>query len=242
MPTSKRLLPALITTLGIISFALIAWLGYELGRYRAGYALFDVRREALGRDASIADQAAHIEDLERQIAILETAREIDAQSYSQVEANLDELEAQIVAQQERLRFYQGIVSPDDGEAGLRIQDFEVISEAGGEGYIVRVLLVQAIVHNESVTGSVELTLSGSDGDEPVVLSVAEPADYAFRYFQSIDFPVTLPAGFVAETVEVTVVPGNSRDAGLAQSFAWPWMKGCNKCLVERKDRLRSTLW
>jgi cell division protein FtsL len=221
MSVTRRVLPALIATIGIISFVLIAWLGYELGRYRAGYALFDVRREAEGRDASIADQAARIEDLERQIAILETAREIDAQSYFEVEANLDQLEAQIVEQQERLRFYQGIVSPEDGEAGLRIQDFEVVSRAGGEGYIVTVLLVQAIVHNEQLTGSVELTLSGSDGGEPVVLELSEPVSYAFRYFQSIEFPLTLPPGFVAESVDVTVVPKNPRDAGLVQSFDWP---------------------
>lgn len=211
----------LIVAIGTLSFALVAWLGYELGRFRAGYALLDVRREAEQRESEIDTQAERIEALERQVAILETAREIDAQAYSQVEANLDELETQIVAQQERLRFYQGIVSPEDGEAGLRIQEFDVVARPDAGGYVAHVLLVQAIVHNETVTGSVVLTLSGSVGGEPAVLDVTEPVDYAFRYFQSVDIPLTLPPDFVAESVDVALVPGNSRDSELVQSFAWP---------------------
>ena len=224
----RRVLPAVITIAGVISFALVAWLGYELGRYRAGYVMLDVRREAEQREATIADQAARIETLERQIAILETAREIDSEAYADVESNLDELEAQIQDQQERLRFYQGIVSPDDGEAGLRIQDFEVVTGQDESDFVVRVLLVQAIVHNERVTGSVVLALNGSaNGQENVLdlaaLGGAEFANglpYAFRYFQSVEFPLTLPAGFVAESVEVQVVPQTPRGEAWSQNFAW----------------------
>ena len=217
-----------IAIVGTISFALVAWLGYELGRYRAGYVMLDVRREAEQRDSQIAAQAAQIESLERQIAILETAREIDAQAYADVEGNLDQLETQILEQQERLRFYQGIVSPEDGEAGLRIQDFEVIPGTSEANYVVRVLLVQAIVHNDRVTGSVVLTLNGSANGEENVLDLGtlsgeefvNGVPYAFRYFQSVEFPLTLPAGFVADSVEVQVVPESPRGEAWSESFAW----------------------
>lgn len=228
MPASRRTLPFLIATFGVISFALVAWLAYELGRFRAGYALLDVRRAAESREATIAAQAGTIEDLERQVAILETAREIDAEAYTEVEANLDELELQIVEQQERLRFYQGIVSPEDGEAGLRIQEFEIIAGPGESRYNLRILLVQAIVHNERVTGSVELALNGRANGEQIVLDLAQLASadvvngipYAFRYFQSLEFPVTLPAGFVAESVDVQVVPESPRGDVWSQNFPW----------------------
>ncbi len=228
MPASRRMLPLLIATIGTLSFALVAYLGYELGRYQAGYDLLDARRDAEVREATIAAQAGTIEDLERQVAILETAREIDAEAYTEVEANLDELEMQIVAQQEQLRFYQGIVSPEDGEAGLRIQEFEVAAEAADAGYVVRILLVQAIVHNERVTGSVVLALNGSLDGEPVVLEMAELVGpdmaggipYGFRYFQNLEFPLTLPAGFVAESVDVEIVPETPRGSAWAQNFAW----------------------
>ncbi len=228
MSAGRRLLPALIVTVGTLSFALIAYLGYELGRYQAGYDLLDSRRAAEARDATISTQAGTIEDLERQIAILETAREIDAEAYAAVESNLDELENQIVEQQERLRFFQGIVSPEDGEAGLRIQDFEVIADAQPSSYVVRMLLVQAIVHNERVTGSVVLALNGSIDGEAVVLEMAELVDsdvaggipYGFRYFQSVEFPLSLPSGFSVDSVDVEIVPQSPRGSAWTQSFAW----------------------
>ena len=228
MSAGRRLLPALIVSVGTLSFALIAYLGYELGRYQAGYDLLDSRREAEARDATISTQAGTIEDLERQIAILETAREIDAEAYAAVESNLDELENQIVEQQERLRFFQGIVSPEDGEAGLRIQDFEVIADAQPSSYVVRMLLVQAIVHNERVTGSVVLALNGSIDGEAVVLEMAEFVDsdvaggipYGFRYFQSVEFPLSLPSGFSVDSVDVEIVPQSPRGSAWTQSFAW----------------------
>lgn len=228
MPAARRVLPVVITIVGTISFVLIAWLGYELGRYRAGYVMLDVRREAEQREAEITDQVERIEMLERQVAILETAREVDAEAYADVEANLDELETQILEQQERLRFYQGIVSPEDGEAGLRIQDFEVIPGPDETSYLVRVLLVQAIVHNERVTGSVELALNGSANGEQSVLDlaalgggdIANGVRYAFRYFQSVEFPLTLPAGFIADSVEVQIVPESPSGEAWVQSFAW----------------------
>ena len=228
MSASQRLMPLLIATFGVVSFALVAWLSFELGRYRAGYALLDVRRAAENRDATIAAQKETIEGLERQIAILETAREIDREAYASVEATLDGLEQQIV-EQEQLRFYQGIVSPEDGEAGLRIQDFEVVSGAAERSYMVRIILVQAMVHNERVTGSVILTLNGVANGDLVALDLSAIADeelvngipYEFRYFQAVEFPLRLPPGFVPESVDVDVIQKQPKDASWTHHFAWP---------------------
>ena len=219
----------LIATFGTLSFALVGWLGFELGRYRAGYDLLDARRATETRNAEIGEQTAAIEALERQVAILETAREIDREAYAEVETNLDDLEQQIVDQQEELRFYQGIVSPEDGEAGLRIQDFEVVAGAAERRYTVRVVLVQAMVHNDRVNGSVVLTVSGMIDGQAVTLDLAgiadpelaEGAQYGFRYFQAVDFPLTLPPGFVAQSVDIEVIPDRREDTAWTRNFAWP---------------------
>ena len=50
-------------------------------------------------------------------------------SIPQVSAALEDLQAQVLKQREELTFYRGIVSPEDGIGGLRIQGFQV--QSGG---------------------------------------------------------------------------------------------------------------
>ena len=56
------------------------YLTYELGRYQAGYSLLDHRRERAGFAASLAEEKEAGDELRRQLAISETAAEIDRAS------------------------------------------------------------------------------------------------------------------------------------------------------------------
>ena len=69
------------------------YLSFELGRYQAAYSQLDAWREAEAYQGEIAARNRTIDDLERQIAILETSGEIDRETYASVEANLAELQA-----------------------------------------------------------------------------------------------------------------------------------------------------
>lgn len=223
----------LLPVLAVACVAAIAFLGYELGRYRAGYSLLDVRRMADEHELYVAEQNETIEDLRRQIAILETAREIDRETYAQVEANLAQLQARIQAQEEELAFYQGIVSPEDGTAGLRVQSVEIEPADSDRQFLIRLVLVQAIVQSGRVAGSVQLRVSGLLDDREAVLElpslVADESmasiGYEFRYFQTIERELELPAGFVARTVEVEIVPTEPRGAPLVQNYSWIALSG-----------------
>ncbi len=107
------------------------YLLYELGRFQAGYH----RIAAAEQRSELKDRIAELErirrDLRGQLTRIETSRDIDREAYAQVEANLAELQSQILEQQEDLAFYRGIVSPTDGASGLRIQQFEVFRRSEG---------------------------------------------------------------------------------------------------------------
>jgi hypothetical protein len=219
----------ILPLLGIICAGGIAFLAYELGSYQAGYAVLDVRREARANETRLAERDRTIESLRRQIAILETAREIDRETYALVEQNLEQLEGQIQSQEEELAFYQGIVSPEDGSAGLRIQSIDIEPLAPERHFLIRFVLVQAIVHSGRVTGGVELAVLGtSDDGVDAVLDLATlvgdesfaEISYDFRYFQTIEREVLLPPGFAAESVELRISPSEPRGAGLVQNYSW----------------------
>jgi Family of unknown function (DUF6776) len=225
--------PALIYVLGGALLVASIYLAFELGRYEGGYSVIDERRERTAADEALAERDANIEDLRRQIAVLETSREIDKETYAQVEANLSQLQAKIQAQEEELAFYRGIVSPQDGISGLRIQNFEVVPGDAEQRYIVRLVLVQGIIHNQRVSGVVKLHVSGSQDGAPVALDLADVATgpdtaemaYRFRYFQGFEREVTLPVGFEPSSIEVEIMPSEPRGEPVKQSFSWSDLTG-----------------
>jgi hypothetical protein len=216
---------ALAALLGVGSL----YLAFELGRVESGYSLLDHRRERGALAEQLADERSVSDELRRQLAIATTAEEIDRATYKQVESTLGELQAQIQAQEEELVFYRGIVSPQDGVAGLRIQSLEVLPSDGEGRYLLRLLLVQAIVHSRRVAGAVKLQLEGTQDGQTVSFDAAElitpgePYDmaYEFRYFQGLEAELSLPSGFEPQHVAVEIWPNEARAERINQTFDWP---------------------
>jgi hypothetical protein len=205
------------------------YLAFELGRFQSGYSLLDHRRERAALDERLTEERGVNDELRRQLAIADTAGDIDRATYSQVESTLGELQAQIQAQEEELVFYRGIVSPQDGVAGLRIQSLEVLPSDGEGRYLLRLLLVQAIVHSRRVSGAVKLQLEGLQDGQTASFDVAElvapgePYDmgYEFRYFQGLETELALPRGFEPQHVGVEIWPNEARAERINQTFDWP---------------------
>jgi hypothetical protein len=210
-----------------------AYLSFELGRYQAGYSLLDARRQNEQFNALVGGSAATIDDLQRQVARLETSREIDRETYATIEADLAGLQARIQAQEEELVFYRGIVSPGDGLAGLRVQNVEVEPGVNGESHILHLLLVQAIVQNDRVTGSVRPRLIGTHNGEAVTLGLDEfgfdrnsaEITYGFRIYQDLIVPLALPEAFVPAELEIQVWPQSPRGETIVQWFPWSTIGG-----------------
>ena len=205
------------------------YLAFELGRYESGYSLLDHRRERGALAEQLAEERGVSDELRRQLAIAETASEIDRATYTQVESTLGELQSKIQTQEEELVFYRGIVSPQDGVAGLRIQSLEVLPSDGEGRYLLRLLLVQAIVHSRRVAGAVKLQLEGAKDGQTVSFDAAElvapgesyDMDYEFRYFQGLEAELSLPPGFEPQHVAVEIWPNEARAERINQTFDWP---------------------
>jgi hypothetical protein len=207
------------------------YLTYELGRYRSGYSMLEHRRERAELVKRLSDAQATSDELRRQLAIAETSGDIDRVTYKQVESTLADLQARIQEQEEELVFYRGIVSPQDGVAGLRIQSLEVLPGDGESRYLLRLLLVQAIVHSRPVAGAVKLQIEGTQAGQAVSFDAAELAvpgerhemDYEFRYFQGLEAELALPLGFEPQRVAVEIWPNEARAERINQTFDWPAM-------------------
>ena len=223
--SSRRWLPYAVAGAFLLAGA---YLCFELGRYEAGYSIIDHRRAEAALKEQIAQQRATADELKRQIAIFETSRRIDQETYSQIQTNLADLQARIQSQEEELMVYRGIVSPQDGVSGLRIQSLSVVPADGERHFVVRLVLVQAIVHSRRVSGTVKLQLEGVQDGRMTALDAADlVADkasydmaYEFRYFQGLECEMILPIGFEPGRFRVEIAPNDAHAEKVEQSFEW----------------------
>lgn len=205
-----------------------AYLAFEFGRIRAGY---DVISAAQAR-GELEDRIEALEKdklaLNEQIALLETHRNIDREAYAEVEKSLEKLQVKIQEQQDAIAFYRGIVSPADGNSGLRVQDFRLTRGQQEREYNIRLVLVQAMKHDRKVTGDVSLSIAGlQDGEQRSYdyrELLPENGDakwaFSFRYFQGFDRQVILPDGFEPDRVTLQVESRTKSIDSIEQSYAW----------------------
>ena len=229
----SRRRPILSFIIGLTLLGSAGYVVFELGRYQGGYSVVDQRKEREELQQLISQQAAFADELRRQIVSLQTSREIDQETYAQVESDLSQLQLRIQAQEEELVIYQGIISPENGLAGLRIQTLN-LTKAEPEGhYVLRLVLVQAITHDRRVSGVVKFNIEGvRDGEvlelgpEDVLLD-SESADipYGFRYFQGLQRDLVLPADFRPSQVNVEIWPQGSRGQPISESYQWSAVTG-----------------
>jgi len=215
---------------GITVILLVAgYLLFEFGRIQADYAIVErITAEREFRER-ISELQAEIEELKQEIALEKTHRDIEREAYQVVEENLAALEAKIQEQSDAIAFYRGIVSPQDGGRGLKVQDLKLTKGAEEGHYNLRLVLVQVMQHDRSVKGEVDFSLEGLQDGVATTYQFQEllPADsdsswpFAFRYFQDFDRELVIPVGFAPEKINVEVVSRTKSIASIKQTFAWP---------------------
>ncbi len=220
---------ALLLALAVAS----AYLIFEFGRIRGGYDIVDAAEDRAAYEQRIASLEEQVVTLKQEVALLETHREIDREAYREVEGSLIDLQSKILEQRDALAFYRGIVSPDDGRPGLRVQDLKLTRGDAERVFNLQLVLVQALQHDRKVSGDVLLEVQGSQNGVattyalPQLLPQAGEADwpFSFRYFQHFDRQLVLPDGFTPERIHVEVRSKTRSISSIEEDFAWEISQG-----------------
>jgi len=205
-----------------------AWLVFEFGRIQANYNIVEARKERQAYEDHIGGLDQEIVDLKEQVAMLETHREIDRQAYKEVETSLTALQAKIQEQTDAIAFYRGIVSPQDGAAGLKVQDLKLTRGSTERVYNVRLVLVQSLKHDRKVSGDVNISVEGEQGGEVATYAYADllPDEtdaswpFSFRYFQDFDREIVLPDGFTPERITIHVQSKTRSIDSIEETHTW----------------------
>lgn len=204
------------------------YLTFEFGRIQADYNVVDAAQKRQDYEGQIAQLQEQIASLKQEIALLETHRDIDREAYKDVETSLAKLQEKIQEQRDAIAFYRGIISPDDGQRGLRVQDLRLSKGKDARQYYVKLVLVQVMQHDRSVRGEVNFSLDGAQNGVATTYNLEQlvPADeqsgwpFSFRYFQNFDRQLILPEGFLPERINIEVLSRTKSIASVKQSFLW----------------------
>jgi hypothetical protein len=209
-----------------LGFLVLLYVMYEWGRFEGGYSKFaevQHRRELNARIDTLEDEN---EKLRGDVAKAELARQVDQQAVVDIKKSLAELQAQVLKHREELTFYRGIVSPEDGIGGLRIQRFQVLPGGADRHYRLRLMLMQSMRQDAVVSGSVSVQIEGVRDNRPTQLTLADTSDeksggqlpFQFRYFQNLEQNIELPEGFEPRAINVEV--RSARAAPVRESYPW----------------------
>jgi cell division protein FtsB len=212
----------------VVALAFGGYLTFEMGRLQADYNVVESAQNRKQYEARIVELEKRIGSLKQEIALLETHRDIDREAYKDIEMSLGALQEKIQEQGDAIAFYRGIISPTDGQRGLRVQDLRLSKGRDDRQYYVRLVLVQVMQHDRSVKGEVNFSLEGAqDGVETTYnLEQLVAADedshwpFSFRYFQNFDRQLILPEGFLPERINIEVHSRTKSIASVKQSFLW----------------------
>jgi hypothetical protein len=210
-----------------------AYLVFELGRIKAGYDIVEAANERQAFEDIIAELEDEVAGFKQEVALLETHRDIDHEAYKEVENSLSSLQAKIVEQQDAIAFYRGIVAPADGKPGLRVQGLTLTRGDEERQFNVRLVLVQSMKHDRKVSGTVRMSVQGSQNGEEKSYELADllPDDadsgwpFSFRYFQNFNRQLLLPDGFTPRQIRVEVRSKTRSIADIEASFDWVTARG-----------------
>lgn len=200
---------------------------FEWGRYSSGFSKVAEVQHRRELTATIEKLEKENEELRQAVASADLARNVDRQAYADVEKTLADLQAQVLKHREELTFYRGIVSPEDGIGGLRIQRFQILPGAADQQYRLRLVLVQSMRQDAFVSGAVSVEIEGVQDNKPLQLPLAKAVNdaaatanlpFRFRYFQNIEQDIVLPAGFDPRAVTVEVK--TAKLAPVRESYPW----------------------
>ncbi len=192
------------------------WLGERTNDNLA--AVVQVKQE-------LATERRRNQRLQESLAQVERQLRIDKTAYSELSTALAASSKQMAELENELKFYRSIIAPTNNERGVKIQDFTITPADEARQYRYKLVLIQALKHDQVVRGTVTIAIKGMhNGDEKVLTTPAEnetPLAVKFKYFQNVEGVISLPSDFRPSEVTITLVTGEKKPKTTTRNYPWP---------------------
>lgn len=216
----------------LLSWVLFTALGlyivFELGRNKAGFDGIEAGKQRAVLEDKIDSLEKVQRDLRVQLAAANETQLAQSQERADVARSIGDLQAQVSSQQRDLEFYRGLVAqPGTKPASVQVQQLKIVPQSTAGQYLLRLSLTRAVRQEDSISGTLTITIDGDRAGAAASLDLAAVAGiqrgslpFSFRFYANMDQLVTLPADFKPQRVTVEVRPARSGVAPYRQTYVW----------------------
>jgi len=200
----------------VVVLVLVGWWGaiwvYDTGMRLAGFEKSRAQEVVRELSQRVAELEQENKDLRAENTRVKQQVEIEQVTQKNLTQSLKTLQEENATVKEDMAFFRNLLSPDKGAGGVSIYHVKVERNnmVAGE-YRYRLLLLKAGSREQEFSGSVQLLVSGVQGDSPVTISVPETKvgkgpglPVTFKYYQRLEGSFRLPEGVVPKSAQVRV--------------------------------------
>ena len=166
--------------------------------------------------------------LQEEFEVQRIQHQLDSSALELVRKEITSQKDQIAKLEEGLRFYKGLMAPEEIAQGLSLRPLELMASEKSRHFVFRLIAQQEALKHPTLKGSLSIELFGRRGGEEASYSLADLSEdiegntitLRFRYFQSIEGELVLPDGFDPEGFRVIARASSPRKVELREQFPW----------------------
>jgi hypothetical protein len=221
-PHTKLFIAGVVMALLLVAGGAI----YQYGLSAGGIAPFAFERQSALREEVKRLKDENL-DLRETLARAQRTLQTDQVAYQDLDRRLKSSDREINRLREELSFYRNIISPSGKVSGLQVERLNVERAAAKEGdgaYRYKLVLIQALKHDSTIYGRVQLNVAGAQDGRDAVLtfpSADRPHNINFKYFQEFEGVMKLPRNFYPTGIKVTITTTAPAAQTLEQNYSWP---------------------
>ena len=206
---------------------LVATVFYAGGYWQGVRQNFHLRDQRAALGGQMSDLQKNLQQLQDENAVLRHGNEVERQASEQVRRENVQLQDKLSAMEQTLSLYKGILAPDAGEKGLRIERLE-LTQIPSNRFRFKLVLAQVADNAGLVSGTIRYNLLGQQDGKPATIPFeqlatdpsSEGTPFNFRFFQDVSGEFSLPDGFVPQQIEVIVQAKGRKTTKLERRFDW----------------------
>ena len=215
------------TYLVVVSAALTAlavlWGSYQLGLYHGDTTESDVYQQLDVLKQHLNETEEEKLELKFSVAKSERQLQIDRVAFEELAENLRVSNKKISELAKELVFYQSILSPQQGQAGIQIHQSKLIGPISKQSreYGFEVTLLQGLRHKKKLGGTLGLIIEGKHAETGASMTHnLGNRRYKFRYYQKLEGHFDLPGKLVPERLVVTARTEGKVGATIQKKYRW----------------------